>query len=193
MRVLSDLAATLQPLLTEEAEAAARDTGCVRRRRQFTGATLVPTLVVGWLQLPRATVDDLVEVAADLGVTVSAQALDKRFTPAASRCLARLLTGALERVVAAQPLTLALLQRFAGIYVYDSTTLALPAALVTQFPGSGRGADGCRPAALTCQVELELQAGALDLQLEPGRQTDVSSALVRRPLPAGALRLADRG
>jgi hypothetical protein len=132
-------------------------------------------------------------VAADLGVAVSPQALDKRFTPATSRCLARLLTGALERVIAAAPLTLALLQRFAGVYVYDSTTVALPAAVVAEFPGSGRGADGRRPAALKCQVELELQTGALDLQLEPGRQTDVTSELVRRPLPAGALRLADRG
>jgi hypothetical protein len=86
-----------------------------------------------------------------------------------------------------------LLNRFAGVYLYDSTTLALPASLVEQFPGSGRDSNGQRPAALKCQVELELSGGALDLQIEPARQTDVRSELVRRPLPAGALRLADRG
>src|SRR5439155_17260010 len=169
--VLSDLATALQTLLTEDAEAAARATGCVRRRRRFPGATFVQTLVLGWLQAPRAPVDELVDVAADLGVDVSPQALDKRFTPAASHCLARVLTQALQRVVAAQPLALALLQRFAGVYLYDSTTLALPAALVEQFPGSGRGGDGRRPAALKCQVELELRTGALDVQVEPARQT----------------------
>src|SRR5439155_26926377 len=68
MPVLSDLATALQTLLTEDAEAAARATGCVRRRRRFSGATFVQTLVLGWLQAPRAPVDELVDVAADLGV-----------------------------------------------------------------------------------------------------------------------------
>jgi hypothetical protein len=193
MLLLCDLAATLKTLLTEEAEQAAHQTGWVRRCRQFCGATLVQTLVLGWLHQPHAPVDGLVEVAADLGAEVSPQALDKRFNPAGSRCLARLLRQALERLVAAEPLVLDLLARFAGVYLYDSSTLALPASLVEPFPGSGRDSAGRRPAALKCQVELELQTGALDVQLEPARQTDVRSDLVRRPLPAGALRLADRG
>jgi hypothetical protein len=193
MLILSDLAATLQTMLTEEAEAAARETGWVRRCRQFRGATLVQTLVLGWLHQPRAPVDGLVDVAADLGIAVSGQALDKRFNVAGTHCLARVLTQALQRVVAAEPLASDLLARFVGVHLYDSSTLALPASLVGQFPGSGRGPAGQRPAALKCQVELELRTGALDFQLEPGRQTDVRSELVRRPLPAGALRLADRG
>jgi hypothetical protein len=78
MIILSELAITLQTLLTDEAEAAARETGWVRRRRQFSGATLVQTLVLGWLHQPRAPIDGLVDVAADLGVHVSPQALDKR-------------------------------------------------------------------------------------------------------------------
>lgn len=193
MIILSDLAATLQTLLTTEAEEAARDTGWVRRCRQFGGATLVQTLVLGWLHQPRAPVDDLVETAAELGVEVSAAALDKRFNAAGTHCLARVLTQALQRLVAAEPLAVELLNRFVSVHLYDSSTVALPVSLVDQFPGSGRGADGQRPAAVKCQVELELRTGALDFELEPARQTDVRSELVRRPLPAGALRLADRG
>jgi hypothetical protein len=191
--ILTDLATTLQTLLTDEAEAAARETGWLRRSRQFRGATLVQTLVLGWLHEPRAPVDSLVETAADLGVDVRPQALDKRFTAAGTRCLARLLTQALQRVVATQPLAVALLDRFAGVYLYDSTTRTLPPALRDQFPGSGRAADGRPPAALKCQVELELRTGTLDFAIAPARQADVRSELVRRPLPAGALRLADRG
>lgn len=193
MIIVSELAATLQTLLIDEADEAARDTGWVRRCRQFSGATLVQTLVLGWLHNPRAPIDALADMAADLGVHVSPQAVDKRFTPAGSHCLARVLTQALQRVMAAQPLAVELLNRFDGVYLYDSTTVALPRSLVQQFPGSGQGSDGQRPAALKCQVELELSTGALDLQIEPARQTDVRSDLVRRPLPAGALRLADRG
>jgi len=191
--LVSDLAVTLQTLLTHEAEDAARATGWVRRCRRFGGDTLVQTLVLGWLHDPRAPVDGLANVAANLGVDVTPQALDKRFTPAGSHCLARLLTQALQRVIAAQPVALDVLARFHGVYLYDATTLTLPRSLVEQFPGSGRDRDGQRPAALKCQVELELSGGALDFQIEPARQTDVQSELVRRPLPAGALRLADRG
>ena len=193
MILISDLAATLQTLLTVEAEDAARATGWVRRHRQFRGATLVQTLVLGWLHDPRAPVDGLVEVAADLGVDVSPQALDQRFTPAGSQCLAQVLTQALHRVIAAQPLAIDLLSGFDGVYLYDATTLNLPRSLVGHFPGSGQDCDGQRPAALKCQVELELSSGTLDFQIEPARQSDVRSELVRRPLPAGALRLADRG
>jgi hypothetical protein len=193
MLVLTDLATHLQTLLITEAEDAARQTGCVRRRRRFSGASLVQTLVFGWLHQPRAPVDALAETAAELGIEVTPQALDKRFTAPTSQCLARVMTCALERVVAAEPVALELLQRFAGVYVYDSTTVSLPAALVAQFPGSGQDGAGQRPAALKCQVQLELQTGTLELQIEPARQTDVRSELVRQPLPVGALRLADRG
>lgn len=193
MLLVNELAATLQTLLTDEAEDAAHTTGWVRRCRQFRGATLVQTLVLGWLHDPHAPVDGLVEAAGELGVDVSSQALDKRFTAAGTHCLARVLTQALHRVVAAQPLAVELLSRFDGVYLYDATSLALPRSLVEQFPGGGQDSAGQRPAALKCQVELELSSGTLDFQVEPARQSDVRSELVRRPLPAGALRLADRG
>ena len=103
MCVLTDLATTLQTLLTTEAEQAARDTGCVRRVRKLSGATFVQTLVLGWLQDPHASLDALADFAADLGIDLSPQALDQRLTPAATHCLAAVLTAALQRVVAATP------------------------------------------------------------------------------------------
>src|SRR2546425_1258968 len=64
--LVSELAATLQTLLTTEAEDAARATGWVRRRCQFGGASLVQTLVLGWLHDPRAPVDGLAWIAHHL-------------------------------------------------------------------------------------------------------------------------------
>jgi hypothetical protein len=193
MCVLTDLAATLQTLLTTEAEQAARDTGCLKRVRKLSGASFVQTLVLGWLHDPHASLDSLAEFAADLGADITPRALDQRLTTAATHCLARLLTAALQRLVAAEPLAVPLLRRFAGVHVFDSTVVTLPAALAGQFPGSGHRTAAGGPAALKCQVELELQTGALDLQVVPGREADVRSELAWRPLPAGALRLADRG
>jgi Transposase DDE domain len=194
MCILMDLAATLHTLLTTEAEQAARDTGCVRRVRKLSGATFVQTLVLGWLHDPHASLDALADFAADLGADLSPQALDQRFTVAATRCLAEVLTAALHRVVAATPAAIPLLDRFqGGVYIFDTTIISLPATLAPFFPGCGGSAPGDGAAALKAHASLELTTGALDLDFGPGRQPDVSSALARGPLPEGALRLADRG
>lgn len=193
MCVLTDLATTLQTLLTTEAEQAARDTGLVQRARKLSGATFVQTLVLGWLHDPHASLDTLAEFAADLGADISPQALDQRLTPAATHCLAEVLTAALQRVVAATPAAVPLLRRFNGVYVLDTTTVALPPALAALWPGCGGSSPGDGQAALKAHACLELSTGTLDLDFGPGRQPDVSSALARGPLPQGALRLADRG
>ena len=193
MCVLTDLATTLQTLLTTEAEQAARDTGCVRRARKLCGATFVQALVLGWLHDPHASLDALADFAADLGADLSPQALDQRLTPAATQCLAAVLTAALQRVVTATPAAVPLLRRFNGAYVFDTTTVALPPALAALFPGCGGSAPGAGQATLKAHACLELTTGTLDLDFGPGRQPDVSSALARGPLPEGALRLADRG
>jgi hypothetical protein len=187
------LADTLQLVLTDDAEQAARDSGFVRRRRKLGGSAFVQTLVFGWLDNPAATLDDLTEVAADLEVEVTPQALEQRFTAPATQCLADVLASALHHAVSATPEAGPLLQRFAGVYVFDTSTVSLPASLATLFPGCGgtTAADG--QAAVKIHVGLELASGALELSLGAGRQPDVTSVLARRPLPAGALRLADRG
>lgn len=190
---LMDLAETLQTLLSTEAEALARETGCVRRVRKLSGAQLMQTLVLGWLHDPHASLDGLADFAASLGVDISPQALDQRLTTATTHCLARLLQAALQRVVAATPAALPLLRRFAGVYVFDTTTLSLPATLAGLFPGCGGSKAGDGAAALKVHVGLELTTGALEMDFGPGRQPDVSSVLARGPLPEGALRLADRG
>lgn len=193
MCAFSDLAMTLQTLLTTEAEQAARESGCVRRVRKLSGALFVQTLVLGWLHDPHASLDRLADFAADLGADISPQALDQRLTPAASRCLATVLTAALHRVIATTPAAIPLLQRFQGVYVVDTTTVGLPATLTDLFPGCGGGSGDAGQATLKVHACLELSGGTLELDFGSGRQPDVVSELGRGPLPAGALRLADRG
>lgn len=188
---VTHLAEVLQTVLTDDAEYAARQSGLVRRRRQLTGPLFVQTLVFGWLDNPQAPLQDLAQLAADLGGDITPQALHQRFTPQAADCLAAVLDHALAHVLAARPAAIPLLQRFHGVYLQDSTTLSLPAELSPWLPGCGGDAS---PAALKLQVRWELTTCALEgLNWHSGRSADSRAPLTREFLPPGALRLTDLG
>jgi hypothetical protein len=184
----------MQTVLTTVADQAARDAGFVRRRRQLSGAAFAQALVLGWLDNPQATLDDLAAAAALAGAPVCPSALDQRFTPQAADCLRRVLQAALTHVLAAQPAAAGLLARFHGVYLLDGTTLTLPDGLAELWPGcGGRTARGGR-AGLKVQLRWGLTGGARDgLTLHAARAADAQAALNSAPLPAGGLRLADLG
>lgn len=191
---VAELASTLQTVFTTDAEQAARDAGLIRRVRQFSGATFVQTVVFGWLDNPNATHEDLAEVAAELGLDITADALGRRLGQPACDCLLEVLHQALNHVIAAQPAALPLLRRFRGVYVRDGSTVSLPAALAAVLPGCGGSGPGQGSAALKLLPQLELLTGALDaLRLLPGKDSERGDELAWAPLPEGALLLEDLG
>ncbi len=195
VRSVTRLAMALQTLFTAGADELAQVTNLVQRKRALSGSAWVQTLVFGWAERPTASVEDLTDVAAALGVSISTQGLDAWFCPAGADCLQRLTQQAIGTLVQTTPAALPLLQRFQGVYVEDCTSLALPAALAATYPGSGGpDAAGREPAALKAFVRLELQQGNVtELSFQPGRQPDVQAGQQATALPAGALRLKDLG
>jgi Transposase DDE domain len=191
---VADLAATLQSVFTTEADDAAAASGFSRRRRVLTGAGFVQALTFGWLANPKASLDDLAELAADLGCPVSPQALDQRFTPQAADCLSYVLHSALLRLVAACPVAAPLLQRFQGVYVRDCSTITLPGCLADLLPGCGHGKPEIPCSGVKLHVGLELGTGALEnLSLQPARTSDRCCRGTHAPLPRGAILLEDLG
>jgi DDE family transposase len=184
----------LLTLFIQDAEDAAQRTGCVQRLRCFCGATLVRTLVFGFLHHPRATLTNLVTMAAVVGVTISPQGLAKRFTPALTETLTAVLAAAVLRLVlASDPAPIPLLARFSGVWIHDSTTITLPATLAEQWPSCG-GSPCYRAAALKAQVGLDLLRGRLaGPLLQSGRAQDRSSPLRQTPVDPGSLQLSDTG
>lgn len=191
---VADLATTLQPLLTTVADQAARDSGFIRRVRTLTGAAFVQALVFGWLADPASSLSRLTQTAAACDAPLSRQGLAQRFTPQAADCLRRVLDTAVRTVVAADAVALPILARFSGVYLWDSTTITLPDALATRWPGcGGRVATNTR-AALKVHLRREFTPGTFDwLTLTNGRTSDRAAATDAPPLPPGALRLADLG
>ena len=195
MTMLSQISATMQTVLTTTTEATATALQYVKRpdRAKFTPSTLVQTLVFGWLATPEATVEQLAQMAGRLGVDVSPQASDQRFTPATATLLQQVLTASIQHGVTADPVAIPILQRFTSVRVHDSTTISLPDALTTTWSGCGN-ASGRGTAGLKCGVQIDLLTGALcGLDLADGRASDHTLAVQHAPLPAGSLRLADVG
>jgi hypothetical protein len=183
----------MREVLTTTADAAAKATQFVHRTSPLGGATFSQTLVFGFLANPQASLEELAQTAATLGVPITPQALDQRFTPAAAACLEQVLHAAITRIIAADPVAIPLLERFTAVAVQDSSTIVLPDALATVWQGCGGTSTSGTAAALKFQVRLELRTGKLEgPQLQDGRASD-RAALLPTTLPGGALWLADLG
>jgi hypothetical protein len=191
---IPEVAQALRTILTTRADEAARETRFVQRQSKLTGAGFVQTLTFGWLANPHASLEELTQTAATLGIRISPQGLDQRFTPQAAACLQEVLEAAVTRALTADPIAIPVLQRFAGgVYLFDSTTVTLPDALAQLWPGCGRNT-GPSPAAVKLQVRLDLLHGVLAGPfLQAGRDNDHQADVPDALLPEGALHLADLG
>jgi hypothetical protein len=193
MATVPQVARALQTVLTTTADTLARSCGFIQRQRELTGASFVQGLVLGWLAHPMATYDQLAHAVTRAGTPISAQGLEQRFTPAAAQFLQEVLAAATETVIRADEQAASLLQRFTGVWLLDTSTVPLPAALAQQWPGSGQDEERAG-AALKLHTRLDLRNG--DLRgplLGAARPHDKCSPLQTELPPAGTLRLTDLG
>lgn len=194
MTSVSQLCQTFQTVLTTVADGVARTTRFVQRQSKLTGAAFVQTLVFGWWDNPDATYEQLAQTATGLGVPITAQGLDNRFTPEAAHLLQQTLETAVHHAIVADPVMIPLLQRFNGVYVQDGTTVTLPDALAPLWQGCGGSPSAGTRAALKAQVQFNLTDGQLThLDLQAGRAQDQTAPMQTAALPRGALRIADLG
>jgi hypothetical protein len=183
----------MQTVLTTKADEAASETGFVQRKSKMGGASFVQTLVLGWLQKPEATLEELTQTSAALGVTITPQGLEQRFNEPAAQCLQKVLEEAVNKVISAEPVAIPILQRFSETYLDDSTTVTLPQELAEVWSGSGYAdPDSC--AGLKLQVRLDYTHGTLHGPfLQDGRSHDRKSVLQQMPVATHSLRIADLG
>lgn len=194
MSSLPQVTEAFHRVLTDIPDEVARATGYCQRRSKLTADRFVQTAVLGWWHHPEATLAQLSQTAALLGTDISPQGLDQRFTLAGAALLRERVETAVAQVITAEPATTALLARFSGVYLLDSSTVTLPDPLASVWPGcGGRVATGTQ-AALKLTVRLDALTGRLDgPELSAGRTQDRATAWQRAPVPAGGLRVADQG
>jgi hypothetical protein len=150
-------------------------------------------LVCTYLANPDATLEELSQTAAALTVEITPDGLTQRCTAEAAPLLQQVVAAAGKQMLAADPLAIPLLERFAGGYLEDSTSIVLPDALSDLWAGCGT-ATGQGRAALKITLRLDLCTGLLArLTLHDGRAHDIQASAPLNALSAGALYRADLG
>ena len=186
---LTGLCEWLTMLLTTLADDLAHLRQFLRRQRSFSGAQFVRTLILGWIENSKATLEDFAE---QLGVT--APALQQRMTPACVALMRGLLEKACACLLAAVPQEIGLTRRFPQILVEDCTSIPLPETFRAEFPGCGGAEPGQGVAGLKALLRIEVKTGAVSvLTWAAGRENDLSLSRQAGDPPAGSLYLADLG
>ena len=127
----------MREVLETVAKTSARARGFDKRRSKLSGAVFAQTLVFGWLRNPQATLENLAQTAAALGVKVSPQALDQRFGPEASAHLKDVLDASVSRLVSSDGVSIPVFERFSAVVLQDSSTVRLPDELEQIWEGFG--------------------------------------------------------
>ena len=193
MTSITQVAQTMRSVLTDYANKTGRETGFVKRSSKMGGAEFVQTLSFGWLSNPGATLEELAQTAASIGVKISAQGLDQRFTEAGATFLKGVLGEAVSQLIHGKAPVLPVLRRFSAVYIQDSSVVDLPEEFREIWPGNGNGR-GQGQSAVKIEVRLDLLSGEMiGPFLESGRTHDAASHIQRQPIPAHSLRIADVG
>jgi hypothetical protein len=177
MQIIAKVAAAMQAVFGTSIDDLARTTRCVQRQRKFTGASLARTLILTVLFRPTARNRDYQAMASQLGVQVTEEAIEHRFTDELVLFLEQILQQAVSQTLAAKSATTPLLQKFSDVRIGDSTSIMLPDEFADRFPGCGGTGTACR-AAMKIQVLWSLMTGQLlGWQIEPGRSSDAKSEI----------------
>lgn len=193
MGIIERVAETLQRVLGSELDALGRESGVIQRQRKFSGSSLFKTIVLTVMKSPNAKTDEYVVTAARLGVPVTAEAIEKRFTDRLIVFLRRGLEQVMGQAIVVDPAVTPLLEKFPAIDVGDSTTVTVPEEYAKEFAGCG-GKTGSGKAAVKIQATLELRTRELKaLEIQPGRHSDAKSLAPDAPAKPGTLKVYDLG
>ena len=175
----------------EEIEDAARRSKFVQRCSPLNGFIFLRAVIFAFIDDPEANLDDLAQACADLGVEISVQGFDQRLNPYTLEFLKEMLGRAMEQFKNNSPLPLPILQQFSAVNLVDSTVLALPDNMATEFPGCG--GDGPQ-SSVKVQLKFEFRYGNLSqIVLQPGKEPDQKFDAYLKEVQAGSLNINDLG
>jgi hypothetical protein len=188
---VTQMGQVLQQVFGEVADKMAGETKFVQRKSKLTGSKFMQTWVLGFLQHPKASLNILCQMAADLGVEITKQGMQKRLTPSVVQFMEEMFEHSKTALQNKISIPLTLLIQFKAVELVDSSIIALPDSLAGEFPGAG--GEGPK-AALKLQTIWEFLRGNLsDVIQQTGCQPDQSFEGHLAHVAPGVLFLCDLG
>jgi hypothetical protein len=183
--------AALTEFMGSDVETVARATKFVQRQSSLGGLEFLETTVLGFLENAEASLNDLTQTSADLGVDITQQGLDQRINPRALAFLEQMFARAMELFKQRASLPISLLKQFNGVYLTDSSVIALPDSMAEDYPGCG----GSGPqASVKVQLTFDFLTHHIEqVTLRAGRDTDRAYSGYTQVLPEGSLSITDLG
>jgi len=182
----------LQAFLGAEADEEAKAAGFVERDSKMSGKDFARTVMLGWMDNPEGSLNDLVQCSAELGVTISESGLHQRINESGVAFLKRLLVRGMQTLREDTRLPNGVFRNFSSVNLLDSSQIVLPDVLQTRF--AGKGGRGGAVAAVKLQLSFEYLSGSLNtVQLEAGREPDQNCRLHLAYAEPNSLHLFDLG
>ncbi len=182
------LAKNWQLVLSEFVKESELEVHSVVRKRKLDAESIFQILVLGCLETPQATLTDFAQTARALGIDVSGSSIDSRINAKTHALLKRVFELILQRLTTIPSHVRGLLDAFSQVMILDSTQIALPSHMQTDFAGNGDNAE------LKLQVVLNYLTGQIShMAFQHGRTPDQISSLGQDTLSAGELLLFDLG
>lgn len=181
----------LQQFLGERVQALSRITGFVRRTTKLSGSIFVQALVLSWLERPTASLNEVRQSCAEMGVRISESGLQQRMTDKAVGLLSHLFQEGLAHLPKARHVPAEVLRHFTAVYLLDSTTLTLPAKLNGLFAGVGGNASA---AAVKIRLSFDYLRSSIEAcEVVAGREADQNCQQHVALAQPGSLHLFDLG
>ena len=176
---------------SDKVEETVRQTKFVRRKSEITGLSFLKAMVLGFLEKPGSSLNELAQSFLDLGIEVSAQGINERINAFSVVFLRTIFAQALDLFKNKCPLPVSVLQQFSAINIVDSSTKSLPENMADEYPGCGRvGAK----AALKIQLVFDfLQGNLKQVEMETGLASDQGYREYRKVVEGGSLTIVDLG
>lgn len=162
-----------------------------RSGSKLSGLIFLQAWVFAGLEHSRLSMNKIAQSCLDLGVVITAQAIEQRLSAASVAFMQQMFVAAMSCFINQVALPLPLLSQFSAINLSDSSSIPLSDKWAATYPGSGGNAP---QASLKLRLVFDfLYQNVRQVILAPGRQSDKNFKGHLSLIQAGSLNIADLG
>lgn len=190
MHTISNMAEVVLDFFGKKAQQISEDSGFAQRKSKLTGKKFASALVLGFLNNPKASLEDICQLLKKGNLKISKQGLHERFNNKSVHFMEQLFQESIYRFKDKSVNLIELLKPFQSINILDSSGFKLPETLKEEFKGNGGSSS---KAGLKLQVMLDYLNGIDKLWVTAATKNDQGFQAHLSCIKKGSLYLQDLG